>query len=124
MPFAVASDVDAARDAVRPWLAFYLAAMGSREKNFYVEAASAGGHGAAARACQSAWLAGDRDAAAAALTSELIDATAVATTPAGLDDRLAAFERAGVDTLVAVPCGADRPAVVRALAAAVGAVRA
>src|SRR5215211_332576 len=93
---AVETGLDAARDAVRPWLAFYLGAMGSREKNFYVEAASAGGHGAAARACQSAWLAGDRDAAAAALTSELIDATAVATTPAGLDDRLAAFERAGV----------------------------
>jgi F420-dependent oxidoreductase-like protein len=124
VPFAVAPDVDAARDAVRPWLAFYLGAMGSREKNFYVEAATAGGHGPAARACQAAWLEGDRDAAAAALTPGLIDATAVATTPAGLDDRLAAFERAGVDTLVAVPCGADRPGAVRALAAAVGGVRA
>ena len=43
----------------------------------------------------------------------------VVTTPAGLDDRLAAYEAAGADTLVVVPAG-DRPAVVRALAAAVG----
>ncbi len=34
-----------------------------------------------------------------------------------LDSRLAAYERAGATTLLAVPCG-DRPAVVRALASA------
>jgi hypothetical protein len=43
---------------------------------------------------------------------------ALATTPAALDDRLAAFEAVGVDTLVAVPCGRDRARVVRALAEA------
>ncbi|HWT25211.1 MAG TPA: LLM class flavin-dependent oxidoreductase, partial [Solirubrobacteraceae bacterium] len=37
VPFAVAADLGAARDAVRPWLAFYLGAMGAREKNFYVD---------------------------------------------------------------------------------------
>jgi hypothetical protein len=40
---AVDDDVARARDAVRPWLAFYLGAMGSREKNFYVELAGAVG---------------------------------------------------------------------------------
>ena len=100
---------------VRPWLAFYLGAMGSREKNFYVDLAVDAGHGAAARACQEAFLAGDRQAAAAALTAGLIDAMAVATTPAGLDERLAAYERAGADTLVVVPLGEDKAAVVRAL---------
>ena len=49
---AVEDDVDAARDAVRPWLAFYLGAMGAREKNFYVELAERSGHGDAARECQ------------------------------------------------------------------------
>jgi F420-dependent oxidoreductase-like protein len=33
VPMALAADVDAARDAVRPWLAFYLGAMGAPEKN-------------------------------------------------------------------------------------------
>src|SRR4029079_1322761 len=46
---AVEGDLDAARDAVRPWLAFYLGAMGSREKNFYVELAERAVHCEAAR---------------------------------------------------------------------------
>ena len=124
VPFAVAADRDAARDAVRPWLAFYLGGMGSREQNFYVDAAAAAGYGEPARACQDAYLDGDRGAAAAALTTDLIDAMALATTPAGLDERLAAYERAGIDTLIAVPCGKDKEGAVRTLAAAVGAARA
>ena len=115
---AVEGDLDAARDAVRPWLAFYLGAMGSREKNFYVDLADRAGHGAAARACQEAFLGGDRERAAAALTPELIDAMGLATTPEALPGRLAAFEAIGVDTLLVVPCGSDRPGVARALAEA------
>ena len=115
---AVETGLDAARDAVRPWLAFYLGAMGSREKNFYVELAERAGHGDAARACQEAFLDGDRVRAAGALTPGLIDAMALAATPETLPERLAAFEAIGVDTLLAVPCGGDRPAVARALAAA------
>src|SRR3954462_16036565 len=103
---AIEEDVDEAREAVRPWLAFYLGAMGSKEKNFYVELAARAGHGEAALACQEAFLGGDRDRAAAALTPGLIDSMALATTHGELDDRLAAFADVGVDTLVAEPCGA------------------
>ena len=39
LALAIDDDLSAARDAVRAWLAFYLGAMGSREKNFYVELA-------------------------------------------------------------------------------------
>jgi F420-dependent oxidoreductase-like protein len=115
---AIDDDVAAARDAVRPWLAFYLGAMGSRETNFYVELAERAGHGPAARACQDAMLSGHREAAAAALSDELVDAMSLATTPAGLDDRLAALEECGVDTLVAVPLSRDRARLVRTLAEA------
>lgn len=118
VPVAVDEDLATARDAVRPWLAFYLGAMGAKEKNFYVELADRQGHGAAARAVQERALAGDRAGAAAAVTDALVHAAAIATTPAGLDDRLAAYERAGVTTLVAIPCGDDRSAAVRAIAAA------
>jgi F420-dependent oxidoreductase-like protein len=118
VPVSVDEDLATARDAVRPWLAFYFGAMGAKEKNFYVELAARHGHGDAARAVQERMLAGDRRAAAAAVTDALVDAAAIATTPAGLDARLAAYERAGVTTLVAVPCGDDRSAAVRALAAA------
>jgi F420-dependent oxidoreductase-like protein len=118
VPLAVDEDIRAARDAVRPWLAFYLGAMGAKEKNFYVELAERQGHGAAAREVQARGLAGDRLGAVTAVTDGLVDAGAIATTPAGLDERLATYERAGVTTLVAVPCGDDKPGVLRALAAA------
>jgi F420-dependent oxidoreductase-like protein len=114
----IADDVQTARDAVRPIIAFYLGAMGAKEKNFYVEHAERVGFGAAAREVQALWLEKDRAGAMAALPPELVDAMALACTPADLPARLAAYERAGVDTMIAVPCGPDRPAVVRALAAA------
>jgi F420-dependent oxidoreductase-like protein len=118
VPLAIDEDLAAARDAVRPWLAFYLGSMGAKDKNFYVELAERQGHGAAAREVQSRALAGDRFGAVAAVSDGLVDAGAIATTPAGLDERLAIYERAGVTTLVAVPCGEDKPGVLRALAAA------
>ncbi|HWI74930.1 MAG TPA: LLM class flavin-dependent oxidoreductase [Baekduia sp.] len=118
VPLAVDEDIRAARDAVRPWLAFYLGSMGAKDKNFYVDLAERQGHGDAAREVQARGLAGDRLGAVAAVTDGLVDAGAIATTPAGLDERLAAYERAGVTTLVAVPCGEDKPGVLRALAAA------
>jgi F420-dependent oxidoreductase-like protein len=118
VPLAVDEDLDTARAAVRPWLAFYLGAMGAKDKNFYVELAERQGHGEAAREVQERSLAGDRLGAVQAVSDGLVDAGAIATTPAGLDDRLAAYERAGVTTLVAVPCGEDKPGVLRALAAA------
>jgi hypothetical protein len=40
--------------------------------------------------------------------------------PSELDERLAAYERAGATTLLAMPFG-DRPAIVEALASAVAA---
>jgi F420-dependent oxidoreductase-like protein len=120
LALAIDDDLSAARDDVRPWLAFYLGAMGSREKNFYVELAERAGHGPAARACQDAMLSGHREAAAAALSDELVDAMSLATTPAGLDDRLGALVACGVDTLAAVPLSRDRPRLVRTLAEAFG----
>ena len=120
VPVAIDDDLAAARDAVRPWTAFYLGAMGAKEKNFYVDLAARYGHGHAAREVQDRFLAGDRAGAAAAVSDELLDRIALACTPAQLDARLAAFEAVGVTTLLAVPCG-DRHGVVRTLAAAVGA---
>ena len=112
----VDEDVDRARDLARPWLTLYLGAMGAKAKNFYVETAERMGHGDSARRVQELYES-DREAAAAELSDELIDSCAICTTPAGLDDRLAEYERAGVDTLLALPFG-DRPAIVRALASA------
>ena len=118
VPVGLADDVADARAAVKPILAFYLGAMGSEDKNFYVDLADRAGFGDEARRVQALWLGRDQAGALAAVPDALVDRMAIATTPAGLDDRLAAYAGAGVDTLVCVPCGPDRPRIVEALAAA------
>lgn len=115
VPLAVADDVETARDLVRPIIAFYFGAMGARDRNFYVELAARYGFGDEARACQDAFLAGERRAAAEALTTELIDLISIATTPAGLGARLEEYAQAGADLLIVLPFG-DREATVRLLA--------
>src|SRR4051812_23895639 len=65
VPVSIDEDIDAARDQARPWLAFYLGAMGAKDKNFYVDLADRYGHGDAAREVQRLALAGDRMGAAA-----------------------------------------------------------
>ncbi len=113
----VDDDVAAARDLARPWLAIYLGGMGAKGKNFYVETAERMGAGESARRVQELFMSGDREGAAAALSDELIDASAICCRSDELDDRLAAYERAGADCLLAMPFG-DRPRIVEALAAA------
>lgn len=116
----VDEDLDRARDLARPWLTVYLGGMGAKGKNFYVEAAERSGQGEAAREVQRLFMAGDRAGAAAALTPELIDRSAICCRPAELDERLAHYERAGATTLLAMPFG-DRPAMVDQLASLVAA---
>jgi F420-dependent oxidoreductase-like protein len=116
----VDDDLDRARDLARPWLTVYLGGMGAKGKNFYVDAAERFGQGDAAREVQERFMGGDRAGAAAALTPELIDRSAVCCRPGEIDERLAWYERAGATTLLAMPFG-DRPAIVDRLAAAVAA---
>jgi hypothetical protein len=116
----VDEDRDRARDLARPWLATYLGAMGAKQKNFYVETAERFGHGDSAREVQRLFAAGDRAGAATALTPELIEGSAICCGYGELDERLAAYERAGADTLLALPFG-DRPRIIEALGATVAA---
>jgi F420-dependent oxidoreductase-like protein len=116
----MAEDLDDARNAVRPLLAFYLGAMGAKEKNFYVELAERAGFGDAAHAIQDAWLGGDRVGAIGLVPDALLDQLCICCRPSEVDSHLARFADAGINTLLVVPCGPDRPAIVRALAAAAG----
>ncbi|MEI6662850.1 MAG: LLM class F420-dependent oxidoreductase [Actinomycetes bacterium] len=121
IPVAVANTVEEAREATRPWLAFYLGAMGAKGKNFYVDLAEKYGVGESARACQEAFLGGDRLGAATALSDELIDLGTISTTADELADRIAEFEGIGVDEIGAIPCGDAemKEQTIRQLAAAV-----
>src|SRR4030095_12694428 len=60
VPVHTSDDLDAARDAMRPFLALYIGGMGSRERNFYTEQAARYGFEAAARTVPDHYLAGDR----------------------------------------------------------------
>jgi F420-dependent oxidoreductase-like protein len=115
----ISDDLDAARDAMRPFLALYIGGMGSRERNFYSEQAGRYGFEQAAAQVQEHYLAGRRQEAGAALPDELIDLITLCGPAARVRERLAAHREAGVGTLIAAPTAgspADRLHQLRQLA--------
>jgi F420-dependent oxidoreductase-like protein len=115
----VSDDRDAARDAMRHFLALYVGGMGSRKQNFYNQLVQRYGFEEAARTVQNLYLDGRKDEAAAALPAELIDAVSLVGPPDVVRDRLAVFRDAGVGTLMVSPMAwtyADRLAQLRAVA--------
>jgi F420-dependent oxidoreductase-like protein len=99
----ISDDLEAARDAMRPFLALYIGGMGSRQRNFYADQAGRYGFGRAAAEVQEHYLAGRRQEAGAALPGELIDLVTLCGPAARVRDRLAAYREAGVGTLIAAP---------------------
>ncbi len=114
VPIALADTREEAQNLLRPILTWYFGAMGAKDKNFYIELATRYGFGDVATACQEAFLAGDRMAAAMTLTPEVIDLAAIAATPATLENQLAAYADSDVDTLIALPFG-ERPKLLEVL---------
>jgi alkanesulfonate monooxygenase SsuD/methylene tetrahydromethanopterin reductase-like flavin-dependent oxidoreductase (luciferase family) len=100
---AIDDDLARARDAMRPMLALYVGGMGSRERNFYNQLMRRYGFEEAALEVQDLYLAGEKDEAAAALPPELIDATTLCGPKERVAERLAAYRKAGVGTLMVSP---------------------
>jgi len=99
----VSDDREAARDAMRPFLALYVGGMGSRKQNFYNALVQRYGFEDAARTVQDLYLEGRKEAAAAALPGELIDAVSLCGPEDVVRERLALFRDAGVGTLMISP---------------------
>jgi len=99
----VTDDVDAARDAMRHYVALYVGGMGSRDKNFYNALVQRYGFEEAAKTVQDLYLEGKKDEAAAALPAELIDTVSLCGPPDVVRERLAVFRDAGVGTLMVAP---------------------
>jgi F420-dependent oxidoreductase-like protein len=95
----VSDDVDAARDAMRPFIALYVGGMGSRKQNFYNQLVQRYGFEDAAREVQDLYLEGKKTEAAAALPAELIDQVALVGPADVVRERLAVYRDAGVGTL-------------------------
>jgi probable F420-dependent oxidoreductase len=115
IPCAVADTAAAARDALRPAVGLY-AGFFPRYNRLLAEA----GFGEAVREIKTAFDRGGRQAAAKVVPDELIDAVALAGTPATCRDRLAAYRGAGL----ALPIVSPRVAGPDARAMAMTAIRA
>jgi F420-dependent oxidoreductase-like protein len=97
------SDIDKARDALRPILALYVGGMGSRKRNFYNSLVRSYGFDKAADEVQELYLAGKKQEAAQALPAELIDRVSVCGPKERVYERLDAYRQANVGTLVVTP---------------------
>src|SRR6476661_3099873 len=95
----VNDDLEAARDALRPFIALYVGGMGSRKQNFYNQLVQRYGFEDAAKEVQDLYLDGKKDEAAAALPGELIDRTSLVGPKERVKERLEVYREAGVGTL-------------------------
>lgn len=115
LPCHVAASRQDARDRMRPAVALY-AGFFPR----YNRLIAASGFPEAAAAIKAAWDRGDRDGAAQRVPDELVDAVAVAGTPAECGERVERYRRAGL----ALPIISPRVSGPRGKDAAMEAIRA
>lgn len=106
VPCCALDDGDRARRLARQSLAFYVGAMGT----YYRDSLARQGHHDLAHDIAAKWGSGEREAAMAAITDELLDALSATGTPGHARAQLERFEAIdGVDAVsVAFPRGADR----------------
>ena len=88
-------DKSVGRDAVRPQLALYIGAMGSRGHNFYNQLFRRYGYGAEAERIQRLYLDRRRDEAVQAVTDAMVDEVTIIGSAPECRERLAELGRAG-----------------------------
>lgn len=97
-PFVMVSpndDLDAAYDALRPWLALYIGGMGAKGKNFYHDYATRLGYGDAASGIQDLYLSGKKAEAEALVPNELLDEVSLIGSHDRIKERLGPWKEAG-----------------------------
>jgi F420-dependent oxidoreductase-like protein len=95
-------------DLARPMVALYVGGMGAKGRNFYNALARRYGFEAEAEAIQELYLAGEKQKAAEAVPSELLEGTNLVGPEGYVRDRIAAFAEAGVTTLNVIPIAPDK----------------
>jgi len=104
-PVAFTSDIEGPLRGRKKALAFQLSAMGAPTMNFYNDAYSRIGYAGAATRVRDLWLAGQHDAAEAAVPDELAIRTSFFGDDASVRDRIRAYRDAGVTALRLQPMG-------------------
>ena len=92
---AMNDDLDAAYDALRPWLALYIGGMGAKNKNFYHDYATRLGYGDAADQIQELYLSGKKPEAEALVPNELLDEVSLIGPGERIIERLGPWKEAG-----------------------------
>jgi F420-dependent oxidoreductase-like protein len=96
----VTDDRERTLEAMKPYLALYIGGMGSKQRNFHRDVFVRMGYGAETEQIQQAYLAGEKDKAAAAVPDNLVeDITLVGSTERVRED-VARWEEAGVSMLL------------------------
>ena len=87
-------DLDAAYNALRPWLALYIGGMGAKGKNFYTDYTTRLGYGDVALRIQDLYLSGKKAEAEALVPNELLDDVSLIGPAARIVERLAPWKEA------------------------------
>lgn len=97
----------------KPQLALYIGGMGAKGHNFYHNVATRYGFGEVADHIQELYLSGRKAEAIAAVPDDLVRNVSLIGPRGYVKERIAAFEEAGVTTLLATPVTADGGEYVR-----------
>src|SRR6266545_511143 len=96
----VTDDVQAARDALKPYYAFYIGGMGARGTNFYNDLFARFGYEAEAKRVQDLFLDAKRNEAAAAIPDSFVDQVSLVGPKERIADRLGAWRDSGATSLL------------------------
>ncbi|MGE5690932.1 MAG: LLM class F420-dependent oxidoreductase [Pseudomonadota bacterium] len=113
VPVVLLDDVEAARDALKPYYALYIGGMGSRGKNFYNELFRRYGYEHEADEIQTAYLDGRQRDAAALVPDAFVDEAALVGPKERIAERLEAYRGSGATTLL---LSTRQPEALRAVA--------
>src|SRR5205823_8987741 len=100
VPLIVADDLQAAADAMRPMYALYFGGMGARGTNFHANVAIRMGYEAEVEQIQELYLSGQKDQAAAAVPTKLIEQLTLIGPKEKIRDELEAWRESIVTTLL------------------------
>jgi F420-dependent oxidoreductase-like protein len=106
-------DLASCWDSHKPTLALYFGGMGAKGRNFYFDLACRYGYEEAVTKIQGLYLSGKKAEAIAAVPDKLVDEVTLCGPRSRLAERLAAWEEAGVTTLI---CTTSDPITLRTMA--------
>jgi F420-dependent oxidoreductase-like protein len=100
VPLIVTDDIEAAADMVRPMYALYFGGMGARGTNFHANVAIRMGYEAEVEKIQELYLSGDKQEAAAAVPTKLVEQLTLIGPKEKIRDDLEAWRESIVTTLL------------------------